>query len=273
MKKLLLAGMLSVSAMAATSYTTSLYGGYIDYSGTTTKDEGSVNGIYLSLFNSPFKIEMDVEETNIDYKYNISDLTQGDYTILAHYYQGYNLDYKMGIHYIDSTDEETDGGIIYTLGILYYKTYAYNYGVDIHYSDYSNLDTSPKILQFIPKAGFNFGNYYSAIGSFYAEMKYYYIQNLDTDKSYSSGSFELSNYNGKFTTTIGFWSGERIYAVDNGGFIVNNLSSKQTRGIKFSESYKINKLSSIKYEYSNTEFKENGDAKSNVHLLSYNYSF
>jgi len=254
-------------------YTFLPYVGMLDYSKNTTKDEGYVSGIYFSIFDSPFKTEIDIEQTSISYTDTTSDLAQGDFSLLVHYYKGYNLDYKMGMHYIDSTDTQTDGGMIYTLGILYYKTLSYNYGLDIHYSDYSNLDTSPKILQFTPKVGFNFGNYYSFFGSFYAEAKYYYIQNLDTDNTYSSSSFELSNYNGKFTTTIGFWSGERIYAVDNGGFIVNNLSNKQTEGFKFSESYKINKISSIKFEYSNTKFEESGEAESSLYLLSYSYSF
>ena len=254
-------------------YTLLPYIGIIDYSKGTTKKDGYVKGIYFSIFNSPFKTEIDVEQTSISYKDNTSDLSQNDFTFLEHYYQGYNLDYKLGVHYIDSTDKLTDGGMIYILGILYYKTLLYNYGIDVYYSNYSNLDTSPKILQFTPKAGFNFGNYYSLFGSFYIEVAIDYIENLDIDKTYKSTSLKINNYNGNYTTSISFWNGDRVYAVENGGFVVNNIGEVQTKGFKFSESYKLSKKSLIKFEYSNTTFVETGDAESRVYVLSYSYSF
>jgi len=279
MRKLLLAGILSVSAMAATSYTTSIYGGYIDYSGTTTKDEGSVGGIYLSAFESPWKVELDAEHTNIKYKSSIPKLKQTDLTAKINYYQGYNLAYNIGFHYIDTTDKPTDEAKIYMAGILYYKTLKYNAGVDIYYSDYSNLSTSPKLYQISPKAGFNFGNYSSAIGSFYAEAKIDYIavsKNKDENNlknSYTSVELTLNNYNGNFTTSISGWSGKRVYAVENNGFVVNNLNNEQKYGFKISENYKIDKAQSVKIEYAHTKFEDNGDSKSNNIIANYSYSF
>jgi len=249
------------------------YVGMINYLKDTTKEKGYVEGLYFSIFDFPFKTEMDVEQTSIIYKDDTPDLYQGDFTLMVNYYTGNNLAYKTGIHYIDSTDLETDGGMVFALGALYYKMYEYNYGLDLYYSYYSNVETAPKIFQITPKAGFNFGNYYSFLGSFYLEAKVDYIENLDTSDTYFSNSVKISNYKGKFTTTFSYWNGERVYAVENGGFVVNNLNELQTGGIKFSENYKISKSISLKFTYAKTKFKDIGDAESDLYLLSYSYSF
>jgi len=280
MKKLVLSGLLFGSlAMAATSYDVLPYAGYIDYSGSTTKDNGSVFGVYISAFESPWKTELDLEHTTISYNNNTTDLTQNDFTGIVHYYQGYNLDYKLGMHYVDSTDKLTDKGLVFIAGILYYKTLKYNAGVDVYYSDYSNQSTSPGLYQISPKAGINFGNYNSKIGSFYAEGKIDFIKvghNREENglkNNYTSIEATLNNYNGAFTTSVSGWIGKRVFAVENSGFIVNNLADEQTGGIKVSESYKIDKASLAKVEYSHTKFKENGNSSSNTFLVSYSYNF
>jgi len=283
MKKLLLATTLLGSlAMAQTSYSVMPYAGSINYSGDTVKDNGYVGGVYISAFHSPYKIELDAEHTTIKYKDNTPTLNQTDATGIIHYYQGYNLDYKLGMHHIWGKDDKlTDKANIFIAGISYYKTLKYNAGMDIYYSNYNNLSTSPKIWQISPKAGINFGNYYSKFGSFYAQAKVDYISPATNKKennlksSYTSGELSLSNYKGPFTTTISGWLGKRVFAVENSGFIVNNLTSEQKGGAKVSESYKINKKTSVKAEYSYTKFKGDttGDAHSSTYLASFNYNF
>ena len=282
MKKLLLAGLLFGSvAVAQESYTVLPYAGYMNYTGTTTKDNGVVGGVYLSVFESPWKTEVDAEHTEIKYQDPIPKLIQTDLTLKVNYYEGYNLAYNLGVHYIDTSDALTDKALIYMAGISYYKTLQYNVGVDLYYSDYSHLKTSPRIYQVSPKAGINFGNYNSAIGSFYFETKVDYIRtgkNKEVNSlktSYTSVELTLNNYNGNFTTSISGWGGKRSYAVENGGFIVNNIGNEQLSGFKVSESYKFNTTQSLKLEYSYIKFREveNTDAKSNTILASYSYSF
>jgi hypothetical protein len=281
MKKLLLTGLIGLGSltMAQTYYSILTYAGTLTYSGGTTKDNGIVGGIYVSAFKSPYKVELDAEHTKIKYKNNNPTLKQTDLTAIIHYYQGHNLDYKVGIHHILSDDKLTDKANIFAVGILYYKMYTYNTGVDIYYSDYSNLSTSPTLWQITPKAGISFGVYNSKIGSFYAEAKLDYIKpikNKDENNlknSYTSGELSLTNYNGNFQTKISGWIGRRSFAVDNGGFVVNNLTSTQKSGAKISELYKINKKSNVKIEYSFTRFEESANSYSRTYLASYSYSF
>ena len=281
MKKLLLAGLLGSLALAQTYYSVMPYAGAINYSGDTKKS-GYVGGVYISAFKSPYKTELDLEHTKIKYNDGTPTLNQTDATGIIHYYQGYNLAYKLGIHHIwDKDDALTDKANIFIAGITYYKTLKYNVGADIYYSDYSNLSTSPKLWQITPKAGINFGNYYSKFGSFYAECKIDYIHpsknrsENNLKSSYTSGELTLSNYKGPFTTTISGWLGKRAFAVDNGGFIVNNLTNEQKGGAKISENYKINKKASVKIEYSYTKYKStlNDNAHSDTYLASFNYNF
>jgi len=282
MKKLILVGLIASLALAQTYYSVMPYAEHINYSGDTSKNHGFVSGVYISAYKFPYKTEMDVEHTIIKYKYGIPTLIQTDATALFHYYQWNNIDYKLGIHHIwVKKDSLTDKANIYIAGMLYYKTFKYNAGIDIYYSNYKNLSTSPKLWQITPKAGINFGNYNSTFGSFYAETKVDYIRPTKNKKennlksSYTSIELSLSNYNGPFTTTISGWIGKRVFAVDNGGFIVNNSTSEQKKGAKFSESYKINKQSNMKMEYSYTKFKGvySKNAHTNTILASYNYNF
>jgi hypothetical protein len=281
MKKIFLVGTLFSSLLFANaSYYTSLpYLGYIKYTGTTAKKDGNVKGVYFSIFKSPWKVEFDVEGTTITYKDSTADLAQGDFSMFLTYYKGYNLAYNFGVHYIDSTDLLTDGGQVYKLGMLCYKSYEWNKGIDVYYSNYTNLSTSPKLIQISPKIGFNFGDYYSSIGSFYVETKIDYIKVLENQainnlsKVYRSIDLTLNNYNGKFTTSFNGWVGKRSFAVENGGFIVNNIGDEQNGGFKIAEEYKVNKVQSFKLEYSYTKFKENGNSATRTYLLSFNYGF
>jgi hypothetical protein len=268
------------------------YGGVINYSGSTTRDKGNVLGMYMSSYGAPYKTELDLGHTTISYNDGSPDLKQTDFTGIIDCYQGYNWVYKGGIHYISSDDSLTNKGKIFIAGATYYKANKYNMGMDVYYSDYDNESDSPKVWQFTPKAGISFGQYNSDLGSFYAEVKLDYInltQSVTTTKtvgnimtnttttttttfkgSYASSQISLSNYKGAFTTSVAFWGGERVYAVDNGGFVVNNLSDKQKGGFKFSEAYKINNKSSVKFEYVYTKFDgELGNSQSKLFSVSY----
>jgi hypothetical protein len=293
MKKVLLAGLVFGSiAMAQTYYDVLPYAGYLNYGGSTTKDKGYIGGVYFSATQSPWKTEIDAEHTNISYKSQTEtdkfgrtttttqpDLKQTDLTLKVNYYQGDDLVYNAGLHYINTTDTLTDNAKIYMAGVLYYKTAKCNAGIDVYYSDYSNLSISPKLYQISPKVGMNFGDYNSNIGSFYAQAKIDYIKPIknrsenDLRNSYTSLELNLNNYYGKFTTSINGWIGKRAYAVENSGFIVNNIGNEQTGGMKIAESYKLDKTQSIKFEYSYTKFKDNGNSHLNTYLVSYNYGF
>ena len=264
-----------VKKIKPTYYNVLPYLGYIDYSGSTNKDNGIVGGIYLSATQSPWTTELDVEHTNIKHNDGSDDLRQSDYTMIIHHAEN-NIAIKGGMHYINSTDDLTDGGKVLIGSIGYYRAYKCNVGMDVYYSDYSNLSTSPTILQFSPKMGVDFGDYYSKVGSFYAQAKIDFIKPLknksanNLSSSYTSIEGTLNNYKGRFTTSLSAWVGKRSFAVENSGFIVNNLADEQKGGFKVSENVRLTSKDSVRLEYSYTKLT---DYDTKTIVASYNYKF
>lgn len=278
---LLLAGGSVVKPIVIPTITTVMpYSAYIKYGGGTTKNHGFVAGLYTSVKKGLNKAELNLEHTKIYYNSSStrSKLDQSDLTFIYTRYQGYNLLYKAGFHYIASGDTQTDNGKVFMLGASYYKYLKYNVGANLYYSDYHNSTPSLHIWQLNPHAGYNFGNYYSSIGSFYLQADYNYIHinnatSHSLNNNYHSFGLSLSNYNGPWTTTISGWIGKRVYMVDNGGFTVYNLGEEYKAGIKLSTQYAISSKSSIKAQYEYSKFKDVSNAHSNTFLLSYTHTF
>jgi len=268
---LLSAGPLSVSLLP--------YGAFLNYGGDTAKEDGYVGGLYASIFYSPNKLELSAEQTHITYNDGSPALNQTDMTAIYTYYQGYHLACKAGIHHLIGDDDATDGGIVGILGVTWYDYLKYDTGVDLYYSRYDNSDPSLTIWQIRPHAGYHFGNYYSADGSFYLEGEYNYIGIEDArlhglKDSYHSGGLSLSNYKGPWTTTVKGWTGKKVYAVDNGGFTVYNLGEEYKAGAGISVDYAVNPKTHFKIQYDYSKFEQNGnEAYSSTVAAIFGYTF
>ena len=275
---------LSIALLASLGFSLGInimpYGGYIDYSSKALKDKSVVGGVYLSYFKSPFKLELDAEATKITYKdeYNIPDWNQRDLTAVFHYYKGYNWDFKAGVHniFIDQDGNDDNYDKVLFGGILYYKYLKYNLGVDYYYSDYDNFHVS----QVSPKFGFNFGNSYSSIGSFYAEAKINYIKISNKDiagtpkNHYVNTDVKLQNFKGKWMTEIKGSFGKNAYKVANGGFVVYNLGNEYKYSAGVDVNYYLNKTTSFKIGYTKSKYEVNNDnAYANIYTLSLSKSF
>ena len=266
-------------ALAKTSITAMPYSAYIDYSGST-KDKAYVVGMYSSFYNLSNKLELGLENITINYNDGSKDLDQDDFTAVYTRYIAKNYYLKGGLHYISSDDKPTDEGLVGIIGINYYKYLKYNLGLDVYYSKYKNYNPKElKVLQVKPYAGFNFGNYNSKLGSFYLEAEYNYIKPTDASlfglkKSYNSFGLNLTNYNGKFTTSIGGWAGKKVFAIDNGGFTVYNLGEVYKAGANASIDYAFRPTTHLKLKYSYAKFEEgNKNAHSNTVAASLSHTW
>ena len=273
MKKLSIIALLSTLGFSA-SFSVMPYLSYIDYSKKASKDNAYLEGIYFSAFDSPYKFEIDAENLLIKYKGTIPDWRQQDLTLVGHYYQGYNYDYKLGAHqtFVD------DGYSTYTestfiLGFLYYKYLKHNVGLDYYYADYHGIKVNEGVL----KGGVNFGNYYSKIGSFYAEMALNYIAidggSVPKD-NYFNADLKLQHFKGPWTTTLKASIGKFAYKIANGGFIIYNTSSeyKYEAGLKIN--YALKKTDSVAFSYTNSEYNNGlNNVYSNTYVISYAHAF
>ena len=246
------------------------YGAYLTYN-NSTKDSGYVGGIYASDLESPYKLEFDAEYLDITYNNGSPDYTESDITLIGHYYEGYNYDYKLGIHNIFVTQTGNKAyNQVFIGGILYYKTLQYNYGADLYISSYDNFS----VYQITPKAGYNFGNYYSFLGSFYVEGKFNFInisnKGYAPHQDYRNLDFKVSNYNGPYVTTIEASFGKNAYKVASDGYSVYNLGEEYEKSYTARFKYKFDKTDSFEVSYSRSFFTENNiNASSKVYLLSY----
>jgi hypothetical protein len=275
MKKMFL---LSVIAALSFAYSISVvmpYGSYIDYSGSS-KDNAKLGGIYYSFYKWPVKIEMDGELLNISYKNNIPDWKQRDFTFKGNYYYKTNWVFSAGIHNIWTKQYENEYHYnkVFFGGIDYYKYLKYNIGADYYYSDYKGFN----VYQITAKSGFNFGNYYSEIGSFYLEGKYNYIhiseKNIASDDTYNNFDLKLQNFKGPWTTTLKATLGKFAYKVSNDGFVVYNTGDEYKYGYELSVNYNIKKINNIKFSFERDKFETNSDdAFSNIYVLSYSRAF
>ena len=274
MKKLL-----SIAALVSLGFSATVvmpYGSYVNYSNKAAKDKAVIGGIYLSYFKSPFKLELDPEMTNIKYKDNTPDWKQKDLTAVLHYYKGYNWDFKVGIHniFIDQAGNSDNYDKVLFGGILYYKYLKYNMGVDYYYSSYDGFNVN----QITPKIGFNFGNYYSKYGSFYAEAKLNYIKisesNVANKDNYTDVDLKLQNFKGKWTTEIYGNIGKNAYKVANDGFVVYNTGGEYKYNAGINVNYYVNKTVSLKIGIGNSKYTiNNNDVFSTTYIASVSKTF
>ncbi len=292
MKKFLLSVVATLSFAASTS-TLMPYGAYIHYGDKSTKDYADLFGIYASYYNFPVKFELDGEYLKIKYKsitksvpitpsstitttYNPSDWNQYDLTFAAHYYQGYNWDYKVGIHnvFIDQKDNPDNYDKVLFGGVMYYVYLAYNAGVDFYYSMYNNFHVN----QYTLFGGVNFGNYYAPGGSHYVEVKLNFINISDKDvtgkKNYVNAEAKYTNAQGPWVTTIGGNIGKNAYKVESGGFVVYSLNDEYKGKAYIKVNYSINKTTGVGVKYTKTYFEEGDkDTFSDTYMLEFSKSF
>ena len=276
MKKLLSIALISSVGFSYTLFMP--YGSYVDYSKKISKEKAYDGGVYLSYFKWPFKVELGGEYLDIKYKSssNINDYIEKDATFVFNNYIGKNYLIKAGIRDMFVKQDSYDNNKVWIAGILYYEYLKYNLGVDYYYSSYNNFN----VKQFTPHFGFNFGNYYSDIGSFYLDTKVNFIKISNQikansrDDNYVDMDIALSNYKGPWTTTLKGTFGRSSYKVSNGGFVVYNLGDEYKYSFGLDISYRFNKFNTLTIGYKRDKFIQNNiDAFSNSYLLTYSLSF
>jgi len=293
MKKIMLSSII-FSFIGATTITP--YISFIDYSKDTSKDNANVYGLYLSNFKTPYKIEIDAEYMTLNYK-NSPTYKQTDLTIILNYFKNNNYIYRAGIHNIFASNPETitryiPGNMMtpsttttttkynntYDFvifgGLTYYEYLKFNTKVDFYYSDYQHLN----VYQISPSYGFNFGNYYSNIGSFYLQGKINFIKLSNSDAApkdnYVNVDVNFQNFKGPWTTTLKLSLGKSAYKVAEDGFVVYNLGDeyKSAYSLSVSKKLKNNDYITGGIEINTFEETKGYEASSTTYLINYTHN-
>jgi len=265
-----------------------LYSTYINYSGSKYKDNGYSETGYLSIGDGRENaLQFGAEYTHINYKNGYSDLNQRDFTLVYSNTNGIlkNHTFTFGGHYISTDDELTDGG--YTLFFdgtysSYSSKYPYYFnwsaGVGVYYSHYDNT-VNFHVIQITPHGTYKLFSDYRR-GALYADLTGYYIHVSDSDElglgidNLYSVEGALRYYYGGYDLKVGAWSGQQVFAVKNGGFVVYNLLEKYKRGIFGEVGYTFKNGLRVSLNLSVNKYKEGDDSVTqSVATLSLGYRF
>ncbi len=266
MKRVWILSFAATALFAAESGTVAIpFAGYIGYGSQSVKESGYFAGAYLSTGLREGNLEFQYLYSDISYRDGSDDLTQNDVAIAYGSRYGENLYLRGGVHYIDSDDLYTDGGLTVFGGAEYSGQKPYTFGADIYYTSYSNFDPSLDVWQISPYAGSTIVD--SSDGILYLKARYNFItfkssqieetvvgmnsrMGGETDRApfvitryseytdtYHSVEVELTHYYKAFETVGSVWVGKQAFAVKDGGFTVYNLAEIHKGGLSLRTTY------------------------------------
>ena len=299
MKKIVLASLVSTMALMADVTTVTPYVGTTTYDKAATKslkDSAQFGGIYTSVGNLDYLLELSYNYMNIKYKdaIGIDNLVQNDVTLkYGAYYKNHML--KIGLHYINNNEKETfrdlGSGAVGIIGIAGYNWFGSDkltYGIDAYYSAYLHAhdDKSLTSTQFIDVVQFTpylaFSKVISPTTRNDLSLKVNGIAASQyTKKTYLS--YELSDtfvYK-SFYTTLRYFGGEMKSGVIDGGMTVFNTKDLLTNSYSAKVGYYLTPSWAIDASYQMNNYKEYNagtlqllpEGSNSVALVSMSYSF
>ncbi len=305
MKRAWVLSFAAAAALAAESGTTVIpFAGYLGYGTQSAKESGYFAGAYVSTRLGEGDLAFQYAYTDISYRDGSDDLVQNDVTVAYGGNYSENLYLKGGIHYIDTDDLYTDGGVTLFGGAEYFGYKPYTFGADLYYTNYSSFDPSLDVWQISPYAGGRLLE--SPYGSFYLNALYNFItfksskieetvvgmsskmggmsrhtpfvitRYSEYTDTYHSVEIKLTNYYKAFKTVAAAWVGKQAFAVRDGGFTVFNLAEIHKGGLSLRTSYSYSKSVTIDAGLSYERFTDtqNGeDSGMTVFTASFGYSF
>jgi len=285
--KVLLSTLLLTGTLFAEVTTLLPYAAKLNYDSSptkSTKDNGTIAGMYFSYGNLDYLFELDYAKTNIKYKNTAaSDLSQDDITVAYSLYAEKYF-FKLGLHHVNTTDVDLGDGntVILTFGENRWDGYdKYSYAIETFYSTYKdgfddlNVAKSIGILQVSPSFTFSKAINLNTRNNFHIQANW--INTSDYLKNnYYSYEVQDTLYYKSFFVNAKFYGGQMISGVKDGGNTVFNTKDvlKSGYGMKVGYYFTPSSLISLGYEVNNyREFGSTEDGSYSVALLTYSYSF
>ncbi len=222
-------------AETATRFDILTHSALLTYQDTDYKQSGKTGGVYGYFgYGARLAIEGEVDFVRINFAGGtVSD--QWDYTLLGTVYPKTGWIARTGLHWIQSSDNQTDNAWSVLAGLTYYQPYRWNLLLDGAYSQYQSFEPAFNAWQLNPGVGRTFGRRLHS--SFYGEARIYWIH-LSEDIGLADGAqnfysleTQLSYYYKKWTFNSAVWLGEQAFAVRNGGMILYNVAEKHRGGL------------------------------------------
>lgn len=259
MKKLIFALITTTLLSSKTNFTAIPYYSYTKYS-DDFKDEANGIGLFSSIYKYPYKLDFEVDYTNIKFKQYTPKYEQSEMSAIFNYFVNSNLLIKSGVHFVASDYKPSNEGLAAIISGMQYKSNNTNYGLELFYSNYTKYKPKAlKIVQFHPYISKHFIT--DNLGSFDIKADINYIKPNNANlyqyinSSYSSIGLDLT-YNFKnFSTSINKWIGKRAFALEDGGFSLYNSNQEYIGAYGLTIKYKIKNRAFIELKYKYKKYK------------------
>ncbi len=272
-KKLLIAGAFALGIGYAQTWNLSLqpYFTYINYSNSGVKKNGYSSTLYgvLSIDRGTHVVEGAIGYTHLRYKGNAS-WNQSDYTLAYTNYMFYPWYAKLGFHYIATPNNDiSEKAKIYFGDLGFISRYKWDAGIFLSYSDYKR-----SVNAFESRFHSGFYRWIDYYRGFYFSGDLTWI-NVDrgqnvvvtTKKNYYSAGAGVTYFTSKYKVGLYGWAGQRMFMVDNSGFVVYNLQEKYKFGGKLFGVYYVSKKLWVEAQAGYSQYKE-PDTGKNVGVLT-----
>jgi hypothetical protein len=241
---------------------------YINYDNSDIKKDGWSTTLYgsLSFMRGIHVLEWAYGYNHLNYKNNYGSWNQNDYVLKYTNYQFFPWYGSIGVHYIASPNTDiSERATVLILDGGYIQKYNWNVGAEYSYGDYKyGLATQQlrlhggKYLYTGPYRGFYFEGslYWNYVNKKYVPQAYWYIQNELNKKNYYSLGYSVTYFTPKYSIKVKSWLGERVFAVDNGGFVVYNLKERYYSSSSITGTYYFNTRLNASLELGLSSYRE-----------------
>jgi len=279
-----LAGALQLGGEELNVYVAPYYT-YTNYDGSLMKKEGWSTALYGYVdYKSEHLFQWGYSYSHINFKSNYSNWNQNDYTVKYTNYQMAPWFGGLGVHFISSPNKDvSEKAAIIVADVGYQIDYDWIAAAEYSYGDYKyGLATQQlrlhggKYFWTAPGKGFFVGG---GVRWNHSNKKSVpeigWTQSL-RKKNYYSFDYGVNYFTPKWSVWIRSWIGERVFAVDNGGFVVYNLKERYYTTSTISGIYKINPQLLVGLQFDMAFFREvETDARVKAYSLTatLGYSF
>lgn len=246
----------------------------------STKDTGTISGVYVSSGDLSYLLEADFAKTNISYKDKTT--TKYSQTNSSLFYSHYRPKFmaKIGVHTINTNDTSLGNGSIYALIIngYHWKKYdKHTYGIELFASEY---EKKVSLMQYSPHYIHSQAIDINTRNNIELKVNYIttndYITTSANVKSWTSFEFANTLYYKKWALLLKAYGGEMKTGVkDSGSTVFNNKDLLKT-GYTTKINYFMSPSSNISIGYSSNSYREDGAEQDGINtaiLVTLSHTF
>lgn len=230
----------------------------INYSDSLLKDDAHVTGAYLYYgVGAEKSYEVGIDVTDISYIPNI-DYRQRDLTFAYTSYKP-KKNMRYGAHFINSSTDTNDGYTLFVGGVKYPDPDR-SLQLNVYYSAYDSMTPDISVIQLSPAYG---RTYHRDNGNSVLSLTSLHYIKVSDDVGIEGDDFisieqSITYKQENYSVTFRGWTGERMFAVANGGFTVFNKPELNEAGYGIAVNFNVSDEYNMTLGADVEKFKDEG---------------